>query len=199
MPNPSWKAISHKVFDGRRAESFRLTGSGGHGLVTASVILAKAGVYDNQNVLQSQVYGAEARGGSTKSETIIRKGDIFYPKLVAPDLLIALTYEGLAKFRTDVIPQGLIIYDSLLIPEEQPSDAGPYVVGLPMWAELMKELKTGIAVNIVALGVLVGFTGVVKKQSLEKAVHENFRAEFKANNQKALEIGYRLATEVMNG
>jgi 2-oxoglutarate ferredoxin oxidoreductase subunit gamma len=199
MPNPSWIAISHKVFDGKRAESFRLTGSGGHGLVTASVILAKAGVYDNQNVLQSQVYGAEARGGSTKSETIIRKGNIFFPKLVAPDFLIALTHEGLTKFRTDVIKQGLIVYDSLLIPEEQPSDVGPYVIGLPMWSELMKQLNTGMAVNIVALGALVGFTGVVKKESLEKAVHENFRAEFRPNNQKALEIGYKLASEVMNG
>ncbi len=196
--NPSWKDISHKVFGGKKAESFRLTGSGGHGLVTASVILAKAGIYDGNNVLQSQVYGAEARGSTTKSETVIRQGEIFFPKLVAPDVLLALTAEGLAKFRTDVIKEGVIIFDSILIPDEKPSDAGPYTFGIPMWSELLKELKAGTAINVVALGVVVAFTDVVKRSSLEKAVHENFRPEFQANNQKALELGYRLAKEAKN-
>jgi len=73
MSDFSWKSINHKIFGGKKAESIRFTGSGGHGLVTASVILAKAGVYEGHNVLQSQVYGAEARGGSTKSETSSEK------------------------------------------------------------------------------------------------------------------------------
>jgi len=197
--NPLWKNISHKVFGGKKAESFRFTGSGGHGLITASVILAKAGVIDGYNVLQSQVYGAEARGGSTKSETIIRKGEIYYPKLVTPDFLIALTNEGLQRYRVDVVKTGIIIIDSTLIPEEKPSDAGPYVVALSMWVELLKELKTGFAINIVSLGVVVGMTEVVKKSSLEEVVHDNFRPEFKESNQKALDLGYKLAEEARRG
>ncbi|MEZ4813565.1 MAG: 2-oxoacid:acceptor oxidoreductase family protein, partial [Caldisericia bacterium] len=93
--NPSWKKISADLFGGRKAESIRFTGSGGHGLIRASVLLAQAGVYDGLNVLQSQVYGAEARGGATKGETVVRKGAIHYPKLVIPDVLISLTDEGL--------------------------------------------------------------------------------------------------------
>lgn len=196
---PSWKDISHRVFNGRKAESFRFTGSGGHGLVTASVILAKAGIYDGNNVLQSQVYGAEARGSTTKSETVIRHGEIYYPKLVAPDVLFALTSEGLMKYRTDVIKEGIIIYDSILIPDEKPSDAGPYTFGFPMWAEILKELKSGTAINILALGVIVALTDVVENISIEKAVHENFKPEYHANNQKALELGYSFAKEVKNG
>ncbi|HOR47561.1 MAG TPA: 2-oxoacid:acceptor oxidoreductase family protein [Caldisericia bacterium] len=199
MSDFSWKSINHKIFGGKKAESIRFTGSGGHGLVTASVILAKAGVYEGHNVLQSQVYGAEARGGSTKSETVIREGDIYFPKLVNPDVLLALTSEGLEKYRVDVKKDGLIIFDSVLIPDEKSTGDGPFAIGIPMWSELIKELKTGTAINVMSLGLIVGFTEIVGRESLERAVHENFRPEFKTNNQKALDIGYKIAQEVKNG
>ncbi len=196
MNNPSWKEIESKLFDGRRAESIRFTGAGGHGMIRASVLLAQAGVYDGMNVLQSQVYGAEARGGATKGETVVRKGKIHYPKLVIPDILISLTGEGLSKYKSDIIDTGLIIYDSSLILDEEPSDKGPFSFGVPMWTELIKELGKGVAINIIALGILVGLTDIVSKKSLESAVVEAFRQDFKEGNLKALELAYELAEEI---
>ena len=39
------------------------SGSGGQGVITASIILAEAAVlHENLNAVQSQSYGAEARG-----------------------------------------------------------------------------------------------------------------------------------------
>jgi len=52
--------------------SVRLTGSGGQGIILASIILAEAaGIYDGKNVVQSQVYGAAARGEISKADVII--------------------------------------------------------------------------------------------------------------------------------
>ncbi len=198
-PNPSWNALHGKMFGGRKAENFRLSGSGGHGLITASVILAKAGIREGHNALQSQVYGAEARGSATKAEIVIKDGDIFYPKLVAPDFLLALTPDGITKFSHDVVPNGLVVFDSILLPDMEPSDRGPFYFGVPMWREIIAELGTGIAINIVSLGVVVGLTEVVTRASIEEIVHESFKKEFKASNQKALELGYRLAEEVKRG
>jgi 2-oxoglutarate ferredoxin oxidoreductase subunit gamma len=197
--NPSWKALQGKVFGGKKAENFRLSGSGGHGLITASTILAKAGIIEGHNALQSQVYGAEARGSATKAEIVIKDGEIYYPKLVAPDFLLALTPDGITKFSHDVVPNGLVIFDSVLVPNATPSDKGPYYFGIPMWREILAELGSGIAINIVSLGVVVGMTNVVSNKSLEDAVHEGFRREFRANNQKALELGYRLAEDIKRG
>ncbi len=194
--NPSWKKISADLFGGRKAESIRFTGSGGHGLIRASVLLAQAGVYDGLNVLQSQVYGAEARGGATKGETVVRKGAIHYPKLVIPDVLISLTDEGLKKYKNDVAENGLIVFDSSLIPDEKSSDKGPYSFGIPMWVELIRELGRGVAINIVTLGILVGLTEIVTRKSLEQAVIEAFRADFKENNLRALKMAYELAEEI---
>ena len=194
--NPSWKKIKDDLFGGRKAESIRFTGQGGHGLIRASVLLAQAGVYDGLNVLQSQVYGAEARGGATKGETVVRAGPIHYPKLVIPDVLISLTGEGLNKYKDDVSKNGIIVYDSSLIPDEEPSDAGPYSFGIPMWVELIRELGRGVAINIVTLGILTGLTEIVTKKSLEQAVVEAFRADFKDSNLRALKMAYELAEEI---
>jgi 2-oxoglutarate ferredoxin oxidoreductase subunit gamma len=199
MPNPSWKALEGKIFGGKKAQNFRLSGSGGHGLITASVILARAGILEGHNALQAQVYGAEARGSATKAEVVIKDGDIFYPKLVAPDFLLALTPDGITRFSQDMVPNGLVVYDSVLIPDKEPSDKGPYYFGIPMWREILAELGSGVAINIVSLGVVVALTEVVSRKSIEDSVHENFKKEYRANNQKALELGYRLAEEVKRG
>ena len=41
----------------------RFAGSGGQGVILASVILAEAAVISGINAVQSQAYGPEARGG----------------------------------------------------------------------------------------------------------------------------------------
>ena len=49
----------------------RLAGSGGQGVILATVILAEAAVIAGKNTAQSQSYGPEARGGSCKAEVIV--------------------------------------------------------------------------------------------------------------------------------
>ena len=44
--------------------SFRFSGTGGQGLITAGIILAEAALLDDKLAVQSQSYGPEARGGS---------------------------------------------------------------------------------------------------------------------------------------
>ena len=98
-----------------------------------------------------------------------------------------------------MVPNGLVVFDSILLPDMEPSDRGPFYFGVPMWREIIAELGTGVAINIVSLGVVVGLTEVVTRASSEEIVHESFKKEFKASNQKALELGYRLAEEVKRG
>ena len=48
-------------------KELKLTGSGGQGLILAGVILADAALIDGKQVIQSQSYGPEARGGASKA------------------------------------------------------------------------------------------------------------------------------------
>jgi 2-oxoglutarate ferredoxin oxidoreductase subunit gamma len=47
------------------------SGSGGQGVITAAIILAEAAVLHEGNLtaVQTQAYGAAARGGATRSRT----------------------------------------------------------------------------------------------------------------------------------
>ncbi len=47
--------------------NFRFSGTGGQGLITAGIILAEAAILDGKEAIQSQSYGPEARGGSSKA------------------------------------------------------------------------------------------------------------------------------------
>ena len=78
----------------KKQTEIRLSGSGGQGIITAGIILAEAALYDGLNALQSQSYGPEARGGSSKAEVIISEHEINYPKVTSPDILVSLTQDS---------------------------------------------------------------------------------------------------------
>lgn len=63
----------------------RLAGSGGQGIILATIILAEAAVIAGKNTAQSQSYGPEARGGMCKAEVIISDEPIGFTKVTSPD------------------------------------------------------------------------------------------------------------------
>ena len=76
----------------------RLSGSGGQGMVLGAIILAEAAaIFEGKNATQSQSYGPEARGGSSKSDVVLSEGEIRYPKATRLDVLLAMTQESCDK------------------------------------------------------------------------------------------------------
>ena len=65
----------------------RFAGSGGQGVILAAVVVGEAAaIFEGLNSVQTQSYGPEARGGKSKSEVVISRGSIDYPKATTPDL-----------------------------------------------------------------------------------------------------------------
>ena len=100
------------------------SGSGGQGVITAAIILAEAAVlYENLNAVQSQSYGAAARGGATRSDIIIADSTIHYPKVIQPNVLVCLTQDAYNKFYQVIRPGGLLIADTRYVKTEKKVDA----------------------------------------------------------------------------
>ena len=76
----------------------RLSGSGGQGVILAAIIFADAAIEYGLNAIQTQSYGPEARGGASKSEVIISKDEIKYPKVINCNILLALTQKSYDKY-----------------------------------------------------------------------------------------------------
>ena len=171
-------------------QQLRLSGTGGQGLILAGIILAEAALLDGKLAIQSQSYGPEARGGSSKSEVIISDKPIHFPKVQVPDVVLAMSQEACKKYTTDLPKEGILITDSLFV-EKLPAHEGK-IYELPITHTAKEDLGKALFANIVALGALVKLTGVVSKESLVKAVLARVPKGTEALNEKAIELGMAL-------
>jgi 2-oxoglutarate ferredoxin oxidoreductase subunit gamma len=170
----------------------RFSGAGGQGLILAGIIMAEAAaIYDGKQALQSQSYGPEARGGASKSEVIISDQPIDYPKATAVDALLALTQEACDKYSADLKEGGILLLDSDLVKKIPKGNF--LVVKIPIINTAKNEVGRTIVANIVALGAMVALTGIVSKESAEKAVLARVPEAFVDLNRKAFQKGYEKA------
>ncbi len=172
-------------------KSLRLSGTGGQGLILAGIILAEAALLDGKEAIQSQSYGPEARGGSSKSEVIISNSPIYYPKIQVPDLVLAMSQESCKKYVSDLPKEGILITDSLFV-TQLPKEFTGKIYQLPITQRSKEELGKSLFSNIVALGAVVKITGVVSKQALIKAVLARVPRGTEQVNEKAIELGMSL-------
>lgn len=172
-------------------QEIRLSGSGGQGLITAGIILARAAaLYDDKNAVQSQSYGPEARGGASKAEVIVSDGEINYPKVQSPDVLLALTQESLNKYIHDVKDGGIIIIDSMTVKNPPKGNFKVYSVPVIISAA---EIGSQLSANIIALAVLNKLYPVVSEGALLKAVTASLPKAAEVN-KKALAKGAEIAS-----
>jgi 2-oxoglutarate ferredoxin oxidoreductase subunit gamma len=174
-------------------ERYRLvfSGSGGQGVITAAIIMAEAAVvYENLNAVQSQSYGAAARGGATRSDVIISSDTIDFPKVTQPNGLVCLTQTAYNKFRQIVRPGGLLITDPRWVETSHKVDA--IQVELPMFEKVMEEIGKPIVLNICMLGAVIGLTNLVKPESIMHVLESRIPAGFLEMNHQALDFGLSL-------
>lgn len=171
-------------------KELRLCGSGGQGLITAGIILAEAAVAEGKEVVQTQSYGPEARGGASKAEVIIADAFIYHPKAVIPDLVLAMTQEAADKYVADIKDDGLVIVDEDLVPDVP---AGRQVIKVPITRLSVEKLGKELFANMVALGLLVKVSGLVSFESIQKAVANRVPPATVEKNLEALRVGFAAA------
>lgn len=176
----------------RQRFEVRLSGSGGQGLILAGKILAEAAaIYENRNATQSQSYGPEARGGASRSEVILSDGDIDFPKATQLDLLLCLTQEACDKYSADLRSDGILIIDSKYV---KTVPAGTFkVLGAPITEVAETRIGKAVTTNMVALGMIVGATHVVRPDSMEKAITARVPRGSEELNLSAFRLGLELA------
>lgn len=174
----------------------RLSGAGGQGIVLAGIILGEAAsIYGDKHALQTQSYGPEARGGTSKSEVIICDGEVDYPKVIKPHLLLAMNPPAYRKYGPDVREDGIIIADSSH--DFEAADFPARTIPIPI-GEISKEV-TGrtISANAVALGIICAVTGIVSMEALEKSLAKRVPPHTRMANKDALHAGFEAGKKAM--
>ena len=171
----------------------RLAGEGGQGMILAGIILAEAAaMYDGKNVVQTQSYGPEARGGASKSEVIIAEGEIDFPEVISADVLMVMSQEACDKYAATLKKGGLLIVDQDKVGRVPTTRA----IKAPIVKLAVETTGKTITANVVALGVLVGLTEVVSRQAIEKAVLARAPKGTEELNKAALNAGLDFASQL---
>ena len=171
------------------------SGSGGQGVITAAIILAEAAVlHEELTAVQTQAYGAAARGGATRSDVIISDVPINFPKVIQPNVLVCLTQEAYNKFSDIIRPGGLLITDTRYVQPQLKVDAVQRQ--LPMYETVMDRIGKPIVFNICMLGAVVGLTQLVRPESIMKVLEQRIPSGFIEMNRQALELGLEMGQGV---
>jgi 2-oxoglutarate ferredoxin oxidoreductase subunit gamma len=170
-----------------------LTGAGGQGLILAAIVLAEAAVNDNKNVVQTQSYGPEARGGSSMAGVIIDVDTIEYPKVTRPTVLLCMNQVSFNKYLPKVEPGCTIIVDSTFV-------SGPFhkeykVQPFPITRTAKEKLEREVVANMLALGVINAATGLVNREIFRESIFKFAPKGSGELNQQAFDLGYRLYEE----
>ena len=165
----------------------RISGLGGQGVVLAGQILGKAAVYDGKNVVQTQSYGAEARGGTAKSEVIISDGKIGFPIVRKCDILIAMSQEAVAKNIKDLKEDGMLFVDGGAVKNVPETKARTFKIQATEIAE--KSFGEKLYANMVMLGALTKITDIVSEKSMEKAIINTVPEKVLSANLQAYKKG----------
>jgi 2-oxoglutarate ferredoxin oxidoreductase subunit gamma len=187
MKNTPKSAVAEDRFE------VRLSGSGGQGLILAGVILAEAiGTGDGKNVVQTQSYGPEARGGASRSDVVISSTEIYYPKTMKLDLLLALTQEACDKYYPDLKENGILVVDSGMVTQVPTKKYH----GFPFVRLAREEIGQVMVANVIALGAIAELTDIVSREALRKVVLGRAPRGTEEKNNKALELGFSIVKKV---
>ena len=182
-------------------EEVLFSGFGGQGVILASVILGRAAaVYEGLYAVQTQSYGPESRGGASKAEVVISDEPIDYPKALHPDYAAFFSQEAYSKYLYTVREGAKVIVESDLVPNRDfEFEKKLEVLALPLTRIAEETTGLSLTMNILTLGILTTWTGIVGREAMEKATVDAVPRGTEQINLRALRKGFELGEKARKG
>jgi 2-oxoglutarate ferredoxin oxidoreductase subunit gamma len=160
----------------------RLSGLGGQGIITLGRLLgASLALGHGYHVTQTQSYGPEARGGSSRADVVISSSPISYPKTENLDLLVALSQEACNNYYRYMKRAGVLLVDTTL--------------GLPFTRMAREKIGNPLTINTLVLGAVTHLLPFAERRLIRKSLEENLPPKIQAINVKAFNLGLRQAAK----
>ena len=173
-----------------------VAGFGGQGVMTLGKFLAEAACDStNKNVTFFPSYGAEQRGGTANCYVVISDDDIGAPLGDQMDDLIVMNDPSLSKFLYKLVPGGTLYINSSIVKSEI-TRTDIKVVKAPV-TELALEMGSAKVLNIIMLGVYVGYTQVVPEDVVWRTIEHKLgkKPALLPLNRQAFDLGLKLGRE----
>ncbi len=162
-------------------KEIRICGFGGQGIVLAGVILGETAIKAGYQAVQTQSYGPEARGGAARSEVVISSESIAYPRVLAADLIVALSQPSFDKYGGDIAAGGVVVVEQDLVRADK-------ALALP-FAKTAERVGHKIVSNMVMLGFVGALLAIFPHELLEETILLNVPAGTRDLNRHAVRAG----------
>ena len=168
----------------------RLSGTGGQGIITLGKILGYGLAMGNgYYVTQTQSYGPEARGGSSRADLVISSMPISYPKTESLDLLVALSPAACNSYYRFLKRDGILLVDTTLV-KQPPTN---HFLGMPFTGLAQEKMGNPMTINTLVLGAVTHMLPFADRRAMRKALEENLPPKILELNLKAFNLGHRQA------
>lgn len=181
--------------------SIIISGFGGQGALFAGMLLCHTAIKDNLHTTWIPAYGAEMRGGAVNCSVNISDEEIPSPVIDEADVLVALNNNSLLKFENRVKKGGIIILNTSLSKSPTTRNDIEYIK-IP-FNDLAEKLTQPAFVNVMALGVFIEKTKILKLESIKEVMREmaqtvsSKKAALLPNNLESVEYGAKLIRKQM--
>ena len=178
-----------------------LAGFGGQGVLLIGKLLAYAGMKGGLEVTWMPAYGPEMRGGTCNCTVVLSDRQVGSPVTQTPHAAVVLNLQSIDKFEPMVRPGGLMVVNTSLI--NRPPRRDDITNVLVPANQIAIELGSAKAANMVALGALLGASGLVDAELVKGVLAETFAGRPKivqlnyACLAKGLEIGQTHAAAIV--
>ena len=170
-----------------------ISGAGGQGVMSVGMSLAGSAVEGGKHATFMPLYGPEQRGGSAKCTVIISDDEVVSPLPKQSDGLIVMNESSFKKFTPELKPGGLLVRNTNRTTSAL-KRTDIQVLDVPC-DDLAAELGSLKIANIILIGAMLGFSGMMDPEIFMKSLEHKFAAKG-ANvvelNRKALYKGYEL-------
>ncbi|MFI5181057.1 MAG: 2-oxoacid:acceptor oxidoreductase subunit alpha [Thermoanaerobaculia bacterium] len=174
-----------------------IVGSGGDGVITVGDIVSQAAAFEGLNVIKTEAYGPQIRGGESSCNVRIAVKPI-EAQADRVDALVVFNWADYGRFKGELLPgdDAIILYESA-DPAPPPEGISPKAqrVAVPFLQIATEAAGTKAAKNIVTLGILAGLFNV-PIDAIRAAITKKFSGKKSGlldTNMKGFEAGIAYA------
>lgn len=165
------------------------SGVGGQGIISAGILIAEAAVIEEGRfAVQTQSYGAEMRGGLSRSDVTIADNEILFPKVEQAHLLVTMHQKAFTAALPVMRPGGILVTDADQVTLDRSTDARYHE--LPIERRVRERFGSTRNANICMLGAVVKLSECVRLDALRAAVRRRFGESNEL--QEAIDLGVEL-------
>ena len=163
----------------------RWAGFGGQGVLTMGSVFGRAAVLEaGWDAVLTEAYGPQVTGGWSRADLVLDPEGVDYPLVTRPEVLVAMSQDGLQRNVDTLGPEGLILGEAELVSLED--DPRFHPIDAIAQAE---ELGFKVVANSIMIGALAAARPLLDIEQVRAALHASVPPKTVELNDTAFQKG----------